>query len=237
VAGVSGAAGSGRLDGLTDQARRLLDRPRRVWIAIAALAALVVMVSLLVSHAGAPAPGGLASAGAASRAAGASASLAPQSQPAASLQPSASTAPSVSPAVSATSAPTAAPTAAVAAQTYGAGGAGWQLQDLRCCDVEAGTGYTRIVFDLGGASGADPTASVSFPDSTTMLVAFPGVTAPVTLTASGSGGVVTGVTRVSGSELTFRVALSTAATVRGWAYFGGADAESSAPLHLYFDVS
>ena len=118
----------------------------------------------------------------------------------------------------------------------GAGGSGWQLQDVRCCDVETGTGYTRIVFDLGDSSGANPTATVSFPTPTTMVVSFPGVSAPGSLAAGGSGGVVSGVTRQSGAPLAFRLSLSKAATVQGWAYFGGADAESSAPLHLYFDL-
>jgi hypothetical protein len=125
----------------------------------------------------------------------------------------------------------------VATQTYGGAGTGWQLQDVRCCDVQAVTGYTRIVFDLGGTSGADPTATVSFPTSTTMVVTFTGVSASSSIQGDSGGGIVSAVTRQSGSQVTFRLTLSRAATVQGWAFFGGTDAESSAPLHLYFDLS
>jgi hypothetical protein len=228
AAGGSGFAGWGGIAALPGRLRRLGDRPRLAWIAAAVLAVVVIMVSFLVSHAGAPAPAGLATAGTTAQAAGAS--RAPV------VRPSTSTAPTVGPTVTATPASTPVPTPALAAQTYGAGGAGWQLQDVRCCSVEAGTGYTRIVFDLGGASGANPTASVSFPTSTTVVVSFPGVTAPAMVTASGSGGLVTGVTRESGSELTFRLTLSRAAAVQDYGYLPNADAESSAPLHLYFDL-
>lgn len=221
------AAGPGRLAGLPDQLRRLTDRPRLAWIAVAALAVVVILVSFLVSHAGAPTPAGLASSGLTSPAA---ASRAPVAHPAITAEPSASTAPTANPTA------TPAPTPVAAAQTYGAGGTGWALQDVRCCSVEAGTGYTRIVFDLGGASGSNPTASVSFPTPTTMVVAFPSVSAPGSLTASGGGGLVASVSRASGSELTFRLTLSRGATVQDYGYLPNADEESSAPLHLYLDL-
>jgi hypothetical protein len=231
--GGSVAQMAGRFGDLPHQVRRLAAHPRRRWLIVAVLAVLVVTVSLVISHAGGPGAAGVASAKPSTRPLpAASATLAPQSQPATVLQPSASTAPTSTPVP--TPAPTPVPT--FAAQTYGAGGSGWQLQDVRCCDVETGTGYTRIVFDLGDSSGANPTATVSFPTPTTMVVSFPGVSAPGSLAASGSGGVVSGVTRQSGAPLAFRLSLSKAATVQGWAYFGGADAESSAPLHLYFDL-
>jgi hypothetical protein len=124
----------------------------------------------------------------------------------------------------------------LASQTYGGSGTGWQMEDLRCCDVQAGTGYTRIVFDLGGTTGADPSATVSFPTATTMLVDFTGVSASTSIEGDSGGGIVTGVTRQSGSRVIFQLSLSRAATVKGWDYFGGTDAESSAPLHLYFDL-
>jgi hypothetical protein len=222
---------------MSDQLRSLTDRPRLVWSLAAALSVLIIVVTFLVSHAGTPAPAGLASSGATSPAApAASAGRAPVAQPALSAQPSASTASTASPAATPTPQPTAPPTAAAASQSYGGGGTGWGLQDVRCCDVEAGTGYTRIVFDLGGSSGANPTATVSFPAPTTMVIAFPSVDAPGSLIGSGSGGLVSGVVRESGSELIFTVTLSRGATVQDWDYFGGADAESSAPLHLYFDL-
>lgn len=233
AAGGSVAQMAGRFGDLPHQVRRLAAHPRRRWWIVAVLAVLVVTVSLVISHAGGPSAAGVAMAKPSTRPLpAASATLAPQSQPATVLQPSASTAPTPTPAP--TPAPTPVPT--FAAQTYGAGGSGWQLQDVRCCDVETGTGYTRIVFDLGDSSGANPTATVSFPTPTTMVVSFPGVTASGSLAASGSGGVVSGVTRQGGAPLAFRLSLSKAATVQGWAYFGGADAESSAPLHLYFDL-
>jgi len=125
----------------------------------------------------------------------------------------------------------------VASQTYGGAGTGWQLQDVRCCDVQAVTGYTRIVFDLGGTSGADPSATVSFPTATTMVITFTGVSAPSSIQGDSGGGIVTAVTRQSGSQVIFRLSLSRAVTVKGWDYFGGTDAESSAPLHLYFDLN
>jgi hypothetical protein len=133
--------------------------------------------------------------------------------------------------------PTPVPTPLVTTQTYGSGGTGWKLQELRCCDVQAGSGYTRVVFDLGGASGADPNATVSFPSATTMVVAFAGVSATSSIQGDGGGGIVTAVTRQSGSQVIFRLTLARAATVQGWDYLGGTDAESSAPLHLYFDLN
>ncbi|HAW11446.1 MAG: zf-HC2 domain-containing protein [Candidatus Dormibacteria bacterium] len=229
-AGGSVAQMAGRFGELPHQVRRLAAHPRRRWLLVAALAALVLIVSLVVIHPGAsspvarpfttPAP--LASL---------RPSLAPTAQPATGLAPSASSAPSLSPAATATPVP--AP--AVPVQTYGAGGSGWQLEDLRCCDVEKGTLYTRIVFDLGG-SGANPTATVSFPTSTTMVITFPGIDAPIGLGVSGSGGLVTAVTRQSGSPLALRITLSKAATVKDYDYLPNADQESSAPLHLYFDL-
>jgi hypothetical protein len=226
-----GAPAGGGLGDLPERVRRLGERPGRVWVAVAGLAILVLMVSLLVSHAGAGGVGGVAAAGATAHPAPA-VSLAPQAQPSSSIGTSASAAPSVSPSVAATPVPT----PVVASQTYGAGGAGWQLDDLRCCDVEAGSGYTRIVFDLAGSTGANPTATVTFPTPTTMVVTFPSVDAPASISVAGSGGLVTGVTRQSGSSLAFRLALSKAATVQDYEYLPGSDAESSAPLHLYFDL-
>jgi hypothetical protein len=37
--------------------------------------------------------------------------------------------------------------------------------------------------------------------------------------------------------VSFQLTLSRAATVQDSDYFGGTDAESSAPLHLYFDLN
>ena len=230
-AGGSVAQMAGRFGELPHQVRRLAAHPRRRWLLVAAIAAVVLIVSLVVIHPGASSPVAKALTTPAP-VASLRPSLAPTLQPAANLAPSASSAPTLSPAATATPVPT----PAVPVQTYGAGGAGWQLADLRCCSVEKGTLYTRIVFDLDGSSGADPTAEVSFPTSTTMVVTFPSVDAPASLSVAGSGGLVTAVTRQSGSQLSFQITLSKAATVKGWDYFGGSDAESSAPLHLYFDL-
>jgi len=220
-----------RFGELPRQVRRLADHPRRRWLLVAALVALVLIVSLVVIHPGASSPVARPLTSPAP-AASLRPSVAPTAQPATVLQPSASTAPSLSPGATATPLPT----PAIPVQTYGAGGSGWQLEDLRCCHIQAGTGYTRIVFDLGGSSGANPTATVSFPTATTMLVSFPSVDAPAAMSVAGSGGLVVSVTRQSGSPLVFQITLSKAATVQGWDYFGGSDAESSAPLHLYFDL-
>ena len=225
---------SGRFADLPQRFRHLAGQSRRRYLVLAIvgiLAVLVLTVSLLVSHAGGPTPLPLAaSTGATSRA-----TPALQSQPATGLQPS--IAPSAAPTVSATPAPTPVPTPVVTTQTYGGAGTGWQLEAVRCCDVQAGTGYTRIVFDLGGTSGADPTATVSFPTTTTMVVAFTGVSASSSIQGDSGGGIVSAVTRQSGSQVTFRLTLSRAVTVKGWDFFGGTDAESSAPLHLYFDLN
>jgi hypothetical protein len=207
--------------------RSLAAPPRWRLLAVSLLAVLIVAVSLVVSHAG----GGPAVARSLTLP-----TPAVHTQPVTIVQPSASSAPTTSPTASATPAPTIAPTSAPAGQAFGAGGSGWQLADVRCCGVEAGTGYTRVVFDLGGSSGPSPTATVSFPTPTTMLVTFAGVTAPASVSAGGAGGVVTGVTRQSGSPVSFEISLSRPATIKGWAYSPGADAESSAPLHLYFDL-
>jgi len=233
----------GRFADLHRRVRHLAQQPRRRYLVLAVLAGLavlVVMVSMLISHAGAPATPLAASTGASSHPA-AVAPGTPALNPTTGLQPSASVAPTAAPTVSATPVPTPVPTPlptpVVATQTYGGAGTGWQLQDVRCCDVQAVTGYTRIVFDLGGTSGADPTATVSFPTSTTMVVTFTGVSASSSIQGDSGGGIVSAVTRQSGSQVTFRLTLSRAATVQGWAFFGGTDAESSAPLHLYFDLS
>ncbi len=236
---------SGRFGDLPHRVRQLAGQPRRRYLVlaiVAVLAVLIVMVSMLVSHVGggttASAPP-LASARATAHPAPATAT--PALQPVTGLQPSTSVAPSAAPTVSATPAPTPlptpVPTPVVASQTYGGAGTGWQLQDVRCCDVQAVTGYTRIVFDLGGTSGADPSATVSFPTATTMVITFTGVSAPSSIQGDSGGGIVTAVTRQSGSQVIFRLSLSRAVTVKGWDYFGGTDAESSAPLHLYFDLN
>ncbi len=238
-------ARSGGFGDLSSRVRRLAGQPRRRYLVlaiVAVLAVMVVMVSMLVSHVGggttASAPP-LASARATTHPA--PATTTPALLPVTGLQPSASVAPSAAPTVSATAVPTPAPTPvptpAVASQTYGGAGTGWQLQDIRCCDIQAGTGYTRIVFDLGGTSGADPSATVSFPTATTMDIAFTGVSAPSSIQDDGGGGIVTAISRQSGSQVIFRLTLSRAASVRGWDFFGGSDAESSAPLHLYFDLN
>jgi hypothetical protein len=230
VAGGSVAQMAGRFGELPHHVRRLAVRPRRGWFAIALVAVLAVMGSLVISHVGTSPSAGVASTRPTSRAASTPhVSLAPKVQPVTVVRPSAS----VAPTATATPTPTPTPTPAATAQTYGSGGSGWQLQGIR---IGTGAGYTRIVFDLGGSSGAHPTATVSFPTPTTMVVTFPGVTAPGSPAAGGSGGLVSDVTRQSGSQLAFRLSLTKAATVQDGGYLDGADTESSAPLHLYFDL-
>jgi len=229
-----------RFGELPHHVRRLAAHPRRRWYAVAAVAVLALVVILVIARPGAGTanPQG----GAAATLPRTSSSSAPLTQPSASLHPSASSAPtasvrpSASAASTATPAPTPVPTPALpAAQTYGSGGTGWQLQDVRCCHVQQGTAYTRIVFDLGGSSTSNPTATVSYSSPTTMLISFPGVTAPTSFSIGAGGGLVTGVTLESGSQLVFRVTLSSAATVRGYDFLPPSEA-GDPPLRLYFDL-
>jgi len=213
--------------------RSLAGVPRR-WTAVAALAVLLLVIVLLIAHAaGGPSP--VASPGSATHPSGAPASSAPSpARP--SLTPASSPPAASSPAVSATSAPTASPTSTgPAAQTYGGGGSGWTIQSVRCCYAQAGTGYTRVVFELTGSSGSSPAASISFPNPTTMLISFTGASPGAPL-ATESGGVIAEMVPPTGSAAVFRFTLVKAgATVKDWDYLARGDASTPSPL-MYFDI-
>lgn len=210
-----------------------LGRGRSRWVTLSAGAALILVVVLLITLPGGSSPT-------------ARIVTTPSSHPAASHAPGVTTppatagAPVVSPAASATPSaspsPTAAPVAAGPSHSYGAGGTGWQLDNLRCCFVQGpgpDRGDTRVVFDMSG-SGAAPAMTVSFPAPTTMVVSFTGASATGTF-ASVSGGVIASMTPPSGSSPVFRFILSKAATVTDWNFLPNGDSSSPVPL-IYFDL-
>jgi hypothetical protein len=99
-------------------------------------------------------------------------------------------------------------------QTFGAGDTGFQVIRLR---YGAQTGYMRVVFDLGSASGTatgTPKATVSYSNPTTVLVTLSG-TVPAGSTGTPTPGkVISSVTLVSrsGNKTVYRFGLSRAAT-------------------------
>lgn len=200
-------------------------RPR--WIAVAAAAILLVVIVVLATHAGLssgvaggnlprPTPtSGVRTSGAPSQ----------RSSVPASAGPSAgvSTAPTATPIPSATS----------SAQTYGSGGSGWRIASVRCCYVQ-GDGNTRVVYYLTGSSGASPTATVTFPTATTMVLSFTGATLAES-TPAASGGVIMEMNPASGSQAEFKFELTHAATIKDWGYLPRGDATTPSPL-MYFDL-
>jgi hypothetical protein len=189
--------------------------PRQRWVAIGALAALllVAVIGLGVgrsspSPASAPATGS----GRAPAASAAAASAPAISHPTAAAP---SAAPSQAPAVP-------------AAITLGAGGSGWQVDKVR---YGIHPGDYRIVFDMGaaGSSSASPTVVVGFASPTQMDVDF-GATQP-----SGSagalppGGVATAVTMTTiNGHVVYQYTLSHPVTVHA-AYL-------ESPLRLVVDL-
>ena len=129
------------------------------------------------------------------------ATSAPQQHQSVPPQPSAATGTSVAPAPS-------------QVQTYGAGNTGFQVIRLR---YGVGAAYSRVVFDLGAASGSavgTPKVTVSFTNPTTMLVTFNG-TVPAGSTGSPTPGkVISSVSLVSssGGKTVYRFGLTRAAT-------------------------
>jgi len=99
-------------------------------------------------------------------------------------------------------------------QTFGAGDTGFQVVRLR---FGAQSAYYRVVFDLGGVSGAGqgtPKATVSFSTPTTVLVTFAG-TVPAGSTGTPTlGKVISSVSLVSssGNKTVYRFTLIRAAT-------------------------
>lgn len=133
--------------------------------------------------------------------------------------PPATVAPSAAVSAAAQSAvPTAAPTAPAAnaaalpnSQTFGAGATGLQVTAIR---YGQHTGYLRVVFDLGpasgSASGGSPRVVVSFTDAQTMLVTFAGVVPAGSTGTPPAGGVVSSVSLGSsgGGTTVYKVKLA-----------------------------
>ncbi|MGA8015658.1 MAG: zf-HC2 domain-containing protein [Candidatus Dormiibacterota bacterium] len=204
------------------------------WVAVAVAAILLVVIVLLATHAGVSSPG--VAGGNLPRSTPTSAG---RSSGAPSQQATAPASAGPSGAVSATAGATAVPSAASPAQTFGAGGSGWQIQHIQCCKVQppkAGqaVGYTRVVFDFNADKGQAPTATVTYPNATTMVINFSGVTISGS-TASLSGGVVTSMVPIGGSQAAFQLTLSRPATVKGWGFTATGYSSDPSPL-MYFDL-
>jgi hypothetical protein len=192
---------------------------RRIIAAIAAVAIIFITV-LVVGHRATPA-----------------------TSPTARALP-ATTAPAHAPTSAATAAPpsarapaTAAPKTAVAppqtVQTFGAGGTGFQVRDLRYGQQ---SGYLRMVFDMGpvsGSTGSSPKITVAFTNPTTMLVTFDG-TVPAGSTGNPPAhGVISSVTLVSssGGKSVYRIVVTRPVTARALFLSG-----TSPPLRFVLDL-
>jgi Putative zinc-finger len=156
----------------------------------------------------------------------------------------ATSAPAHAPTAAASAAPpsarvpaTAAPNTAVArpqtVQTFGAGGTGFQVRDVRYGQQ---SGYLRMVFDMGpvsGSTGSSPKITVAFTNPTTMLVTFDG-TVPAGSTGNPPAhGVISSVTLVSssGGNSVYRIVVTRAVTARGLFLSG-----TSPPLRFVLDL-
>lgn len=192
---------------------------RRIIAAIAAVAIIFITV-LVVGHRATPAISPTAGA--------LPATSAPAHAPTASANPAPP---------SARAPATAAPKTAVAppqvVQTFGAGGTGFQVRDIRYGQQ---SGYLRMVFDMGpvsGSTGSSPTISVAFSNSTTMLVTLDG-TVPAGSTGSPPAqGVISSVTLLSssGGKSVYRIVVTRAVTARGLFLSG-----TSPPLRFVLDL-
>ena len=229
---------SGRFGDVPDRLSRLARQFRRRYVVLAMLAILallVVTVSLVVNHIGAPTPLPLAANTGASSRAAPLASGTPALQPVTALQPSASVAPSAAPTVSATPVPTPlptpVPTAVVATQSFGSGGSGWTVEDVRYGTQPNGDLW--IVLDFSGGSG-EPKATASFSDPTTLDVTLTG--AGESGLSPGTGGIVTkAVATSSGSTVKMVFDLSKAVTLKNGSYTPQ-DSSNPYPLHLILDL-
>ena len=229
--GAGGASGpvaqmAERFGELPHQVRRLAAHPRRRWLLVAALAVVVLIFSLVVFHPGTSSP--LAKAPPTpAPVASLQPSTAPTGQSSASLQPSASSAPSLSPA--ATAVPTAAPLAS--SQSFGSGGSGWTIEDVRYGTQPDGDQW--IVIDFSGGTG-EPRATVGFSSPTTLVVTLTGGTAPSL--SPGTGGIVTksSATAISGGE-SMVFDLSKAVALKNGSYTPQ-DSSNPYPLHLILDL-
>ena len=188
---------------------------RRIIAAVAAVA-IVFLTALIVGH------------GPASPATSATGRTSPGAAPAHSSAPAAS-APATS--SSAATAPATAPLPAT--ETFGAGGTGFEVRDLR---YGKQPGYVRIVFDIGpvsSSSGTSPTVTTSFTSPTTLLVTLAGTLPAGSTGTPPAGSVISAVTLVSSgsSRSVYRFTLSRAVTVSGL-FLSGANP----PLRFVLDL-
>ena len=229
---------AGGLGDLPGELRRGVRRLRPRGVAAVSGAVMLLIIIVLVAHAGTSGPAAslqpspLSSTGPLAS---------PGSHPRVSLQPTAaaSVSPAATPTAAATPTPTPAPTAtstpaSSSAETLGGAGTGWQITDVTCCYVQAGSGYTRVIFYLAGTSAQAPAVAVAYPTSASMTLTFRGATAPAGF-SSASGGVITAMTPPSGSGSTFSFSFSRSAQVKGWDFLPHGDASTSSAL-LYVDL-
>ena len=174
--------------------------PRRVMTLGIPAVAVVFLLALVIGHVATPSP----------HVTSVTASLAPT---AAALAPAAPSAPTASaPAASSAPAATTAP-APVAAQSFGGGGTGFQIQRIRYGQQ---TGFFRTVFDIGAASGTvsgTPKVDLVIPDAKTILLTFSGTVAAGS-TGSPGGSTIASVALVSssGGKVQYRITLNQPAT-------------------------
>ena len=223
-AGGSVAQMAARFGELPHQVRRLAAHPRRRWLLLAALVAVVLIVSLLVIRPGASSPVARPLTTPAP-VASLQPSLTPTQQPAANLAPSASSAPTLSPAATATPAPLA------SSQSFGSGGSGWAIEDVRYGTQPDGDQW--IVIDFSGGTG-EPRATTGFSSPTTLVVTLTGASAPSL--SPGTGGIVTkaSASAISGGE-SMVFDLSKAAALKNGSYTPQ-DSSNPYPLHLILDL-
>ena len=172
-AGGSVAQMAARFGELPHQVRRLAAHPRRRWLLVAGLAALVLIVSLVVIHPGAPSPVARPLTTPAP-VASLQPSLAPATQPATNLAPSASSAPTLSPAATATPVPT--PAVPASSQSFGSRGLrmGDRGRPLRHQPDGDSVDRHRLL----GGTGAEPRATAGFSSPTTLVVTLTRANAP-----------------------------------------------------------
>ncbi len=117
------------------------------------------------------------------------------------------------PARSTAAATAGAPPVAAAAQSFGAGGTGYQVDRLRYGQQ---SGYMRVVFDIAssGATALTPRVTVSFSSPTTLLVTFAGTVPAGSTTTPNPGHVIVSAALVSSGagKTEYRFTLARAAT-------------------------
>jgi hypothetical protein len=193
--------------------------PDRRMIAAIAAVAIIFITALVIGHRSTPS-GNPTAGPAPGTSASAHASTTPTSAPAVTGAPAAS-------------APASTTTTLPSAQTFGAGGSGFQVRDLRYGQQAS---FMRMVFDMGpasGSSGTSPRITVAYASPTTMLVTFNG-TVPAGSTGNPPAhGVISSVTLVSSSagKAVYRIVVTHAVTAHGLFLSG-----TSPPLRFVLDL-